>query len=126
MAVDPRMYAKTEDALKKMQLRSYCQTCGMLFLEISGTEYVKNSKHLVLVTPDRWFIETGIHWAENFGHLIILEFLNEEGKVIHSQNLSQVWDKKLKGDQMRNPAATRELQRIHFYKYREECKDNPI
>ena len=126
MAVDPRIFAKTVKALTKMRMRAYCQTCGELFLEISGIDYVEKSSHLKTMQPDKWFVETGIHWCENEGHLIMLDILEDGSNLVHQQSITEIWDNKLFDDQVRKPDHTRELQRSHFYKFRETCRNKKI
>lgn len=112
-------------ALTKMRLRAYCQTCGILFLEISGIDYVEKTTHLKDRSPDKWFVETGIHWCENEGHLIVLDIL-ADGELVHQQSITEIWDVKLADDQTRKFDHSREKQRPHFYKYRKLCEGKQI
>lgn len=116
----------TERSLKEMSIRIYCQTCGEVFLEISGSDYMVLSDHFKNEQPDKWFVETGIHWVENDGHLIVMDFMNAQEAVVYQEDISQIWQNKLDLDRSRNAQASKEFQRPHFYKYREECKNKPI
>lgn len=117
---------QTEKALEEMSIRVYCQTCGKVFLEISCTEYIALSSHFKEGSPDKWFVETGIHWVENDGHVILMDLMNALEAVVQQEDISLIWDLKLEEDRKINPQASKELQRPHFYKYREKCKNKPI
>lgn len=115
----------TKDALKLMHVTANCQTCGKVFLDVPASVYVSLSRHLSQEQPDKWFVESGIHWCENEGHLILFT-IQHSGKTVHNANITQVWDNKLALDQSRNTEASRSFQKPHFYKNREECKSLPI
>jgi len=125
MSFNDKIMSMTQEALEKIRLLVWCQTCGEIFLEIKAIEYFVLSSHFKVGTPDKWFIETGIHWVENDGHLIIIDFI-KDGNAFYQEDISQIWQKKLDLDRSRNAQATKEFQRPQFYKYREQCKDKTI
>lgn len=117
----------TKEALGRMKVKAYCQTCGKPFLEFTAAGYVALSHHLQDGTPDKWFVETGIHWVENDGHQIIFEIIDTNtGEIVHSESISLIWDNKLEDDRSRKPDHSKELQKPYFYRYKEMCKDYPI
>jgi len=111
---------------KECTLYVYCQTCGKHFLTIKGKDYFKKSHVVKYNQPDKWFVETGIHWATTEGHLIIFEFKTESGDVLHQHTMNQIWDNKLKSDQTINPKASKEYQLPYFYKYRKQVSGQKI
>lgn len=114
-----------KEQLPNMKISAYCQTCGKPFLEISGEEYVKLSRHLTTEQPDKWFIETGIHWVDNEGHLILIDIFHMK-KRLWQESITKLWDNKLAHDRSINRQASRDLQRPYFFMNRELCKDLPI
>jgi len=89
----------------------HCITCGYVFLKISLREYLK---YHVWGEPDRWFVETGIHWCENPGHEIVAELPSPT-------SITKMWEKRMSQD-----GSTREAMMPYFLKYREQAKEKPI
>jgi hypothetical protein len=122
---DPELKKMAKEAIEEMMITAYCQTCGINFLKISAIDYLTLSSHFKDGTPDKWFVETGIHWVETEGHLILMDFRNDQ-TLVHQEIINQIWDNKLALDKSRNPMASKAFQKPHFYKYRELCKEKPI
>jgi len=117
---DQEIQKMTKEALANIQILAYCQTCGENFLNIKAEDYLALSSHFTDRTPDRWFIEAGIHWVENDGHLILIDF-KRDGSMIYQEDISKIWENKKLLD-----GSTKAIMKPHFYKYRERSKQKPI
>lgn len=82
---------QVKEALDKGRVRVACQTCGLVFLNMSFAEYFNSSSQLVdSRKPDKWFIKTGLHYCDTDGgaHVIIADITS------NPQNLTEVWNQK--------------------------------
>lgn len=125
MDFNNRLQSMTQDVIAKLQLVAHCQTCGQEFLRISAAEYFEKSHHFKDGSPDKWFVETGIHWVENDGHIILLDHVHQ-GVIGQQVSINEIWEKKLEDDRTREPLHSKDDQRPHFYKYRKMCENKPI
>lgn len=124
---DPRLLARTREALGRQVIRVFCQTCSTGFLGITGTDYVAKSHHLKDGTPDRWFIETGLHWCKNEGHQILLEVTDSKiDQVVHTESITRAWEVKLADDRTRKPDQSKALMHPHFLRFKKQCEKKPI
>lgn len=103
----------TQDVLRETTVRVYCDTCGHLFLEIRGDKFVALHDWNA---PDKWFVETGIHWCFHEDHQIIIDYGNGV-----QQSINEIWENKRKLDN-----STREIMLPHFYKYQRQVRNKPI
>lgn len=115
----------SESLLAVSDVRVYCATCGVPFLFVNGSEFLEKSEVYKNSSPDKWFVETGIHWCENDFHEIVFEIIFN-GNVYDIQSVSKVWDKKLEKDRKINPNYSKALQHPHFYKYRKLVETKAI
>jgi len=95
-----------------------CETCGVTFLDIPLRDYVKHRNlgdPIKSLNPDKWFVETGIHWAEQIGSHQITAYLPRP------VDISQIWENKRLRDNNNH-----ETMLAHFLKYREENKHKAI
>jgi hypothetical protein len=99
------------------QVKVHCKDCGLVFLDIDITSYTKLSHHCLDGTPDRWFVETGIHW--NLTDHDIELFIEDPAE--YSDSISDIWEKKKVNDKLDH-----DLMLQGFYKFKELCKGKPI
>jgi len=61
--------------MKDLSVKVYCKTCGLSFLQTTGEKYWRLSTQLHDPSrPDKWFIETGIHYSEHPDHQIVMDW----------------------------------------------------
>lgn len=115
---DEDINKEVQKVLEENRAVCHCETCGVAFLDMPLKDYVKHRSlgdPIKTLIPDKWFIETGIHWAENQGSHQIVAFLPQ------SVDISQIWEnKRLRDDN------NHETMLAHFLKYREENKHKAI
>ena len=98
------------EELDRTVVTAVCNTCGQIFLQpMLVKEYEARSMHFQTGSPDKWFIETGIHWCEQPDHQIV--FLT--GKV--PESINAIWEQRRQGEDL-----TREKMLPYFLKRRAE------
>jgi hypothetical protein len=104
-----------QDTIDKHRAYVFCATCGEVFLDLPLKDYIAlRSPARNDWTPDKFYVETGIHWATHPGHEII-------GCLPLPQKISDIWEARRARDDL-----TREAMLPHFYRHREEVKHKPI
>jgi len=94
----------------------HCKECRIIFLEVSLTKYYKETDHLKTGNPDKWFVETAIHWLLSEGHHITMKI----GDVM-TTDISRIWQNKKDRGQLDTDIMLQKL-----YGFREEVKEKPI
>lgn len=94
----------------------HCKECHIIFLELSLTKFYEETDHIKTGEPDKWFVETAIHWLQSEGHHITLEI----GEVM-TTDISRIWKNKKDRGKL-DPAIM--LQKL--YGFREKVKEKPI
>lgn len=101
------------DSIKVMV---YCEDCRIIFLEVSVEKYYKETDHFITGEPDKWFVETAIHWLLSEGHHIIMKVGDKM-----TTDISQIWQNKKDRGKL-DPKIM--LQKL--YGFRENVKEKPI
>lgn len=119
----------TQELVKKVlednRARVYCQTCGLVFLDIPLKDYVSLTRHNRLPpAPDHWYVLTGIHWCEHPDHQMVAE-------LPAPVSVNQMWDNKMALDNQTraergDPPTSREIMLPHLLRYDEETGLLPI
>lgn len=101
-------------------VRAFCKTCGLIFLEIPIEDY--NRLH-DWKKPDKWFVETSIHYFEMFmaGYEHEIQLMIEGGVM---QNISDIWRKKYRTEKSRGNKLSIIMQKL--LELRETVKEKPI
>jgi hypothetical protein len=69
-------------ALQVGEVHVYCATCRKTFLDIPYSEFYAESNSFI-GQPDRWLIETGLHWVDNPDHNIIQDICTVKSNLSH-------------------------------------------
>ena len=71
---------KLRAILNLMTGKCYCQTCGLIFLEMPFDEYADKANFFG--DPDRWYCNAALHWLQNQEHIVVR---TPENKVLSEE-----------------------------------------
>ena len=111
------------ELFKAMNVRGWCETCGIVFVDVSY------EKHLKLHSddpnnPDKWFVDAFIHACNNPDHIVMTNLPNPRIYKIYGRYEEWNISETIK-EQIESKGTTFNDMLVTLYKIREKVRGKP-